>query len=111
MRLPAPMVLLLLFAPIPGEAADGGAIGLERRAYGRAVAESWCASCHVIGPDQRTAPGDGAPPFAAIARRPATTEMSLRAFLRTPHDRMPDWQLSQPELDGVIAHILSLRGP
>jgi hypothetical protein len=37
--------------------------------------------------------------------------MSLRAFLRTPHDRMPDWQLSQPELDGVIAHILSLRGP
>ena len=55
--------------------------------------------------------GDAAPPFPAIARMPSTTEMSLRAFLQTPHARMPDYRLSTPELDGVVAYILSLRGP
>ena len=81
----------------------------ERMAFGRVVAESWCANCHVVGRQAQGPVGDAAPPFAAIARMPSTTEMSLRAFLQTPHGRMPDYRLSTPELDGVVAYILSLR--
>ena len=41
---------------------------------------------------------------------PSTTGMSLRAFLLTPHARMPDIQMSGKQIDGVVAYILSLRG-
>jgi mono/diheme cytochrome c family protein len=93
-----------------GGVAQGGAAQEERLAYGKAVAESWCANCHVVGPGQRQSPGDAAPPFAAVARMPSTTEMSLRAFLQTPHARMPDYRLSTRELDSVVTYILGLRG-
>ena len=49
------------------------------------------------------------PPFTEVARMPSTTEMSLRAFLQTPHSRMPDYRLTQAELDGVVAWILALK--
>lgn len=104
-------LLALLAATLlsPGPALAQAAAQAERLAYGKLVAESWCANCHVVGRQARGPSGDAAPPFAAVARAPATTEMSLRAFLQTPHDRMPDYQLSQAELDGVVAYILSLR--
>lgn len=105
-------VLLALLGALPAPAgAEGPLPRTERLARGRQVAEQWCANCHVTGPAQRSAPGDAAPPFAAIAAMPATTELSLRAFLQTPHARMPDYQLSQTELDGVIAWILAQRQP
>ncbi|WP_149539492.1 c-type cytochrome [Siccirubricoccus phaeus] len=108
MRLSPTLALALLLPPAAARAQDA-ALQQERLAYGRAVAINWCANCHVVGPAQASAPGDAAPPFAAIARMPAVTEMSLRAFLRMPHADMPDYRLSQPELDGVVAYILSLR--
>ena len=92
-----------------GEARAQGAAMAEDVAYGKVVAENWCANCHVVSRQARGPLSDAAPPFAAIARMPSTTELSLRAFLRTPHARMPDYQLSQAELDGVVAYILSLR--
>lgn len=111
-RNPVPAALLAATAavlPPSGEARAQAAARAEQLAYGRAVAENWCANCHLVG-RQATGPvGDAAPPFVAIARMPSTTEMALRAFLRTPHARMPDYQLSQRELDGVVAYILSLR--
>lgn len=101
--------LLTLPPSPPGVAMAQGGAQMERLAYGKLVAESWCANCHVVGRESRGPSGDAAPSFAAIARMPSTTEMSLRAFLRMPHDRMPDYQLSQAELDGVVAYILALR--
>jgi mono/diheme cytochrome c family protein len=76
---------------------------------GRRIAETWCTNCHVIGPGARGPVGDAAPPFQDIARMPSTTALSLRAFLQTPHARMPDYRLSQAELDGVITWILALK--
>jgi hypothetical protein len=64
----------------------------------------------VIGPGARGPAGDAAPPFEEVANRASTTEMSLRAFLRTPHARMPNYELSQREMDGVVAYLLALRG-
>jgi mono/diheme cytochrome c family protein len=101
--------LLLALAAAPAPAQPTGTAQAERVARGRAVAENWCANCHLVGPQARGPAGDAAPPFAAIAHMPSATEMSLRPFLQTPHARMPDYRLSQPELDGVVAYILSLR--
>ncbi|WP_431270011.1 hypothetical protein [Dankookia sp. P2] len=63
----------------------------------------------MIGPGARGPAGDAAPPFAAVAAMPSTTEMSLRAFLQTPHARMPDYRLTTAELDGVVGWILAQK--
>ena len=52
--------------------------------------------------------------FAAFrsARIPAHAEAfrgEVRAFLQTPHSRMPDFSLSRTQADDVIAYILSLK--
>ena len=104
-------LLLPAIAPavVPTPARAQAPARQERLDQGRRVAETWCANCHVVGPAARGPAGDAAPPFAAIARMPSTTEMSLRAFLQTPHARMPDYRLTGPELDGVVDWILAQR--
>ncbi len=77
-------------------------------ADGKAMAEKWCSQCHMISPGEKRA-GDMAPSFTSIARMSATTEMSLRAFLQTPHVRMPDYHLTRDERADLVAYILSLR--
>ncbi len=75
---------------------------------GQTLARQWCANCHLIsGAEGRTS--DAAPAFEAVARRPSTTETSLRVFLQTPHRRMPSYTLSRQETDDVVAYILGLR--
>lgn len=78
-------------------------------AAGRHLAETWCSSCHVVAPAQRRGVSNGAPTFAAVASMASTTQLSLRAFLQTPHHRMPDLHLSSDEIDDLTAYILSLR--
>ena len=102
------LVLAALLLPAERAVAQG-AVRQEHLEMGRHVAETWCANCHLVGPGARGPAGDAAPPFQAIARMPSTTEMSLRAFLQTPHSGMPDYRLSQQELDGVVAYILALK--
>jgi mono/diheme cytochrome c family protein len=82
-------------------------VAAERLSEGRRIAETWCANCHLVGP---AAPGpatDAAPPFHAIAAMPSTTAMSLRVFLSTPHSRMPDYRLTNDQIDAVSDWILS----
>jgi len=78
-------------------------------AAGRTLAEGWCSACHVVTPDQQGASSNGAPPFATIARTKWATPTSLRVFLQTPHNRMPDLHLTRTEIADVSAYILSLR--
>ena len=80
------------------------------RAAGEALALSVCAECHFVAEQQVEMPDFDAPPFAAVAADPAVTDLSLRVFLQSPHERMPNIMLSQEETDDVIAYILSLRG-
>jgi mono/diheme cytochrome c family protein len=74
---------------------------------GQHIAKRWCSDCHEIG----TAPVQNvvSPPFAAIARMPSTTAISLNVFLSTPHHRMPDYSLTRREIADVSAYILSLK--
>jgi len=78
-------------------------------ANGRALAQRDCAGCHLVSDRQNGPAADGVPSFAAIARMPSTTELSLRAFMRTPHPPMPDLALSRQDMDDVVSYILSLR--
>jgi mono/diheme cytochrome c family protein len=78
-------------------------------AAGRQLAETWCSSCHVVGPTTVHGTSNGVPTFVAIAGMKATTAMSLRVFLQTPHAQMPDLHLSKTEIGDLAAYILSLR--
>ncbi len=78
---------------------------------GQRIAQTWCINCHVVGREQSNGTSNGAPPFTAIAADTAITPMALRAFLQTPHHRMPDLSLSHDEIDDMSAYILSLRPP
>jgi mono/diheme cytochrome c family protein len=75
---------------------------------GHALARQWCAACHLVAPGEGRS-SDAAPAFEAVARRPATTETSLRVFLQTPHRQMPNYTLTRQETDDVVAYILGLR--
>jgi cytochrome c len=76
---------------------------------GQALATQVCAQCHKVAPNQPASPRSAAPDFAAIANMRSTTEMSLHAFLSSPHPTMPNLILPPPQQDDIIAYILSLR--
>lgn len=84
-------------APTPGDPRAGRDYALRN-----------CTSCHMVSlrqsPPVHTAPG-----FQAIADMRSTTQMSLHAFLSTPHPRMPNFIVPPKDADDVIAYILSLR--
>jgi mono/diheme cytochrome c family protein len=78
-------------------------------AAGKKIAHAWCSTCHLVNPRTPTARDGKVPSFSSIARMNSTTEMSLEAFLSTPHARMPNYSLSQKEIRNVSAYILSMR--
>lgn len=100
-----PLLAVLALAAAPGVRAQE----VGNVAAGRRLAVEWCGECHTVGPDARRGAVDLAPPFAVVAADPATTAFRLRAFLMTPHDRMPNLQLSRDQIDDMVAYILSLR--
>lgn len=99
------IVLALLVAAGSAHAQTAGdpAAGLN-------IALRNCAMCHVVAGRQTSPVPVGVPTFAAIARMRSTTELSVIAFLQTPHPPMPDLALSRGEMADVASYILSLRG-
>lgn len=75
--------------------------------HGEKLARRWCAACHIVANDQ-THGQDNAPPFATIAKIPGFTADRIAIFLRDPHPKMPDMQLSRPETEDLAAYIVSL---
>ena len=96
--------ILLTAWPHQADAQEVGDV-----ATGRRLSETWCSSCHVIGPGSTRGVSNGAPTFVAIAQEKSLTLLSLRVFLQTPHARMPDLHLSGAEIDDLAAYILSQR--
>jgi mono/diheme cytochrome c family protein len=76
---------------------------------GEALARQWCTDCHVIDRGNRERLYDEVPTFSEVAALPSTTEVSLRAFLQTPHRRMPNFRLAPPEIAELVAYILDLK--
>jgi len=75
---------------------------------GRDLAKIWCGGCHWVDQNQAVA-GDAVPTFKSIASMKSTTSLSLHVFLQRPHALMPDWRLTNEEIDDVVAYILSIR--
>ena len=73
-------------------------------ANGERLARQWCASCHVVAPDQKTANAD-APPFASIAHTSGFNAEKLVFFLLEPHPKMPSMSLTRNEANDLAAYI------
>ena len=76
---------------------------------GHELAEKICADCHIIAPGGKPRRLVGAPDFPVLALDPRVSDFRIRAFLRTPHQIMPNFVLSDEDLDDLIAYILSLK--
>ncbi len=76
--------------------------------HGAVLAKRWCATCHLVEPDQKQASAD-VPPFATIAQRSDFTPEKVAFFLLDPHPKMPDFPLSRTEAADIAAYIGSLR--
>ncbi|MEZ5930938.1 MAG: cytochrome c [Alphaproteobacteria bacterium] len=76
---------------------------------GLQLANEVCATCHMVAPGREPKTDVDAPAFPDLADTPEVTALSLRVFLQTPHQRMPDLRLTPDETDDVIAYILSLK--
>ena len=68
-----------------------------------------CADCHDVSRGAGVSPNLLAPRFSDVAKQPSTTALSLRVFLQSQHQNMPDFLLSARERDDIIAYILSLK--
>jgi mono/diheme cytochrome c family protein len=90
---PPPAASLLQFA-----AADRG----------QTLARQMCADCHAIERGRTTSPDAEATPFQVIANTAGMSPLALRAFLYTPHRRMPNIVLNRDDADDIIDYILSL---
>jgi mono/diheme cytochrome c family protein len=75
---------------------------------GRQIATTICGNCHKVTP---TMPPStvASPTFEDIANLPSTTALSLKVFLRSNHNKMPNFIISRADTDDVIAYILSLK--
>lgn len=102
-RVPTLAVAILVLSL---QAASAYAAG--NAAAGKALAERWCASCHLVAPEQATATTE-APPFQSIARRSSGDLGALAAFLADPHPPMPQMSLTRQEIKDLLAYISSLK--
>ncbi len=101
-----PALGFALGLPIAASSAQAPVAGDPQA--GRTYALKNCASCHMVASSQAP-PARAAPSFQAIADMRSTTEMSLHAFLSTPHPRMPNFIVPPDRGQDVIAYILSLH--
>jgi mono/diheme cytochrome c family protein len=76
--------------------------------HGLDLAKRWCASCHVVSPEQQSASAD-VPPFAAIANSTNFDPKRLAYFLLEPHPKMPQMAISRSAADDIAAYIEALK--
>src|SRR6516165_672813 len=77
---------------------------------GRLYAREACSPCHAITAEQAAQRTIAiGPDFQTIANTPGMTGTVLRAFLQTPHPKMPNLILTLDQSADVIAFLLSLR--
>ena len=105
-RLIAPRLVAALAALVALPIATAGA---QDTARGQALAERWCANCHVVNAAAGSGQSNGLPTFPAIAARPDMNAAILKGAMSATHSRMPDFELGARDQDDLAAYILSLR--
>jgi len=97
-----PIVMLLSIATC-------GLAAAQDAMRGQALAERWCANCHVVNQAAMTGRADGLPTFPALAARKDITAATIKGAMTATHSRMPDLQLGARDQEDLVAYILSLR--
>jgi mono/diheme cytochrome c family protein len=100
--------LVVVSALIAAGAARAQTRIVPNAANGEQLATRWCASCHVVAPDQRAASAD-TPSFASIAAAPDFSEARLAFFLLDPHPKMPNMSLTRREAADLAAFIATRK--
>jgi mono/diheme cytochrome c family protein len=88
--------------------ASGAKLVMRSASEGHRLAEAWCKPCHAIEPHMASL-FDQAPSFEVIANRHGTTARSLKVFLKTSHQNMPDLIVAPDQADALASYILSLK--
>jgi mono/diheme cytochrome c family protein len=77
---------------------------------GRLFAREVCSPCHAVTAEQASQRTIAiGPDFQTIANTSGMMATALRAFLQTPHPKMPNLILTPEQSADVIAFVLSLR--
>ncbi|MFZ0207303.1 MAG: c-type cytochrome [Roseiarcus sp.] len=96
----ASFVVMASSCPFPAHAAGDAD-------HGEQLGRRWCAACHIVTGDQ-TRGTDNVSTFSEIAHIPGLDAAKIALFLRDPHPKMPDMQLSTQEAADLAAYIVSL---
>jgi mono/diheme cytochrome c family protein len=86
-------------APIPGQPDP---------VHGKALAESLCSNCHLVGSSQEHVNAD-VPSFREIANMEGQTTGDIMGHIILPKHPMPQIPLTKAELADLAAYIISLR--
>ncbi len=98
-------VACALLAGTPANAAQP----ISDARAGEHMARQWCAECHVVADNQKRPVVAGIPTFRGLANDPKVTEFRIRMFMHTPHPVMPNFMLSVPETEDLLAYFRSLK--
>jgi mono/diheme cytochrome c family protein len=103
------LVFALIAMPVlAAEQAIPPIPGVPNAMRGKALADRWCMSCHLVDPGQDTAPSDMPPPFVSLAKDLPKREAEIRGFLQAPHSPMIEISLSRANIEDIMAYLHSL---
>ncbi|HET9572762.1 MAG TPA: cytochrome c [Methyloceanibacter sp.] len=77
--------------------------------HGKALAESLCSNCHLVGAGTQEHVNADVPSFREIANVPGRTPGDIIGFIILPKHPMPQIPLTKAELADLAAYIISLR--
>lgn len=75
---------------------------------GFAFASEVCAECHAIAAGDYVSPYPMAPPFQRVVETPGLTRLAFGAWMRTSHPSMPDFVVTDAQIDDLHAYLSSL---
>lgn len=106
-------MLRIVFSAGVGLSLSISAIGQTQESAiepGHRFAQENCARCHAIGP-VGDSPLPKAPPFRGLHQRYPVEDLaeSLAEGIKTGHPAMPNFELSQDQIDNLIAYLKSLN--
>jgi cytochrome c len=104
------MMRAVMFASILAASASANAQDTSGNPEtGRVYARQVCSPCHAVTAEQASQRTIAiGPDFQTIANTSGITATALRAFLQTPHPKMPNLILTPEQSADVIAFVLSL---
>lgn len=105
MRILAGLFMALALIPAAFAASLGSATA------GLTYSQTHCATCHAINRGETRSPVAEATPFQEVATRSGMTATALLVWMQTSHPTMPNLIVAPPDLDDVIAYVLSLKAP